>query len=215
MNEYKTCNACGQTKDLEQFYKRGANSDKRMAVCKACKDSYATNYAKAHKAPPTYELGQCLNCQKSFEMKRSWQIACSYECRYFYQNNKEPKALNEGLCARCGKSLKHKRADAIYCSKNCASKDHNFKHRGSEPSRVSTARRRLIIERDNSTCYLCKQIVPASSIEIDHLVPRSRKGTSAATNLSVTCRDCNRGRGNRIGIEQLIRLYELRPADDC
>ena len=157
----------------------------------------------------------CKFCSKSYLPTTKWQLNCSHECGYKSQNmTLRRNNINTGKCMRCGKSLIHKRIDALYCSKTCKSIEHNFKARGvKEMRRPTTARRRLIIERDKQICYLCKQFVEYNMIDIDHLVPRTRGGSSAEHNLSVTCRNCNRGRGNRIGIEQLVRLFELRPSE--
>jgi len=161
-------------------------------------------------------VANCLNCKNVFQLKRYWQKCCSYKCGYEYQNKrlKQNRLANTNLCYRCGKSLLHKRTNAIYCSQTCKSMDHNFKHRNGSGRRTTTARRRLIIERDNGICYLCNKQIPFNEIEIDHLIPRSRGGSSQPDNLSVSCMKCNRHKGNRIGLEQLKRLFELRPLSD-
>lgn len=156
----------------------------------------------------------CVLCENSFLPITAWQKACSKKCGYTYQNSKRPAPVNTKLCLRCGNSLVHKNSKALYCSRTCKSMDHNFKHRGRGGRRITTARRRLIIERDGSICYLCHQLVEFANVEIDHLIPRSRGGDSSPKNLSVTCLKCNRSRGNRIDIEQLHRLLELRESND-
>lgn len=223
MSEYKTCNKCGQIKPLSEFYRRAKNSDKYLAVCKVCKDSYNLEYQKSYVPKPNSKRAQtlwdrsdrtCLVCLGLYKPITKWQKTCSYVCSYSLQNNKKPQILNTNLCVRCGNTLLHRNNAAIYCSRTCKSLDHNFKHKGRGGGRVTTARRRLIIERDNSKCYLCLQFVEFAHVEIDHLVPRSRGGDSSPSNLSVTCLKCNRSRGNRIGIEQLARLLELRESND-
>lgn len=154
----------------------------------------------------------CALCNKPFFPTRNWQKTCSKKCGYTLQNNKRVIPINSRKCARCGASLAHKNNRAMYCSKTCKSMDHNFKHRGG--SRLTTARRRVIIERDLATCYLCKTVLAYKDIELDHLVPQSRGGDSGPSNLSVTCLKCNRSRGNRIEVEQLHRLRELRESND-
>ena len=156
----------------------------------------------------------CLVCNQTFLLKRPWQKACSYKCGYTHRNSKKVAKVNHGLCVRCGKSLSNKRSNAIYCSTTCKSMDHNFKQLKSAGKRVTTARRRLIVERDNFACYMCNSVVTLKSAEIDHLIPRSRGGSSSPNNLSTACLPCNRSRGNRIDVEQLVRLQELRTQHD-
>jgi len=155
----------------------------------------------------------CAYCKKAFKANRAWQLTCSSVCGYSYQNSKTKRNnINENKCVRCAKTLVAKRVDAIYCSKTCKSMDYTFKRRSSDITHVTIARRRIIIERDKQICYLCRAFVEYKLIELDHLIPASRYGTSEPHNLSVSCRKCNRGRSNRIGIEQLARLFELRPS---
>lgn len=152
----------------------------------------------------------CLHCGLSYQPTRDWQKTCSNVCSYTRRNNQKKRGItNRGSCARCGKSLEHKKSHAIYCSKTCVSMDHNFKHRANTRTR-GIARRKAIYDRDFGMCYLCKQIVPFNNFELDHLVPSSRAGDSSPENLAVSCVSCNRRRGTKLGIEQLLKLSELR-----
>ena len=49
-----------------------------------------------------------------------------------------------------------------------------------------------VARRDNNTCQICGKILLDRDIEIDHINPVSRGGTSDESNLRVTCLDCNR-----------------------
>lgn len=223
MEQSKACTKCGQIKPISEFHFKIKSKNKRMSACIECLCNYQKNYRATHetKKYPNKQTNWdrspriCEVCSATYIPNTYWQKTCGPKCSARLQNNKKVIPVNTGMCARCGKSLINKRANAIYCSRTCLSMDHNFKQRGNkEGRRVTTARRRLIMERDNFTCYLCFQVIDKSNVEIDHLVPRSRGGSSAPSNLSVTCLPCNRSRSNRIGIEQLNRLYELRPLID-
>ena len=152
----------------------------------------------------------CNFCSSKYKPLAKFQKYCSYKCGYDSRNTlKQVKKLNKNLCYRCNSSLLNKRIDAIYCSISCKSMDHTFKHR-SKTRFTSTARRVEIIKRDKSICYLCKKLVVSTEINLDHLVPISRGGTSESNNLAVTHSVCNKKRGSRIDIRQLTKLYELR-----
>jgi 5-methylcytosine-specific restriction endonuclease McrA len=152
----------------------------------------------------------CNNCSISYTPTRHWQKACSYKCSYSFRNSQKKLGVtNFGKCARCAKSLENKFANAIYCSKTCKSMDHNFKHRAKTRT-PSVPRRLAIYQRDLGKCYMCQTNLPLGVIELDHLVPVSRLGSSDSTNLAVSCQACNRARGTKIGIQQLTKLYELR-----
>lgn len=152
----------------------------------------------------------CPVCGIAYLPTTRWQIACSYECGYKRQNSKKVrKKTNLGLCGRCGKSLEDKRANAIYCSKTCKSMDHTFKHR-SKTKVSKVARRRSIWKRDFGICYLCDKYAAFDDFHIDHLVPVSRGGDNSDENLATTHPHCNRTRGTRIEVAQLLKLLELR-----
>jgi len=152
----------------------------------------------------------CVFCNQNYLPKTNWQKTCSYECGYALQNQKKVRGqTNFGECARCGASLANKRANAIYCSKTCKCMDHTYKHRP-KTRIVNTARRVEIYKRDNGQCYMCHEKLPLEKIELDHLVPVSRGGTSDSKNVAVSCQFCNRSRGNRIELAQLQKISELR-----
>lgn len=68
--------------------------------------------------------------------------------------------------------------------------------RKTERSRITPSVRYRIMRRDNFRCCLCGR--PAASgieLEVDHVIPISRGGSSDEENLQTLCRDCNRGKG--------------------
>lgn len=202
MEQSKACTKCGQIKLLSEFAINKHHRDGRQSACKQC---YALKYQWDKSPRP------CAYCQELYLPTKRYQKWCSGRCKQ--RPALEAKKLpNTKLCLRCGKSLEGMFVRAIYCSRSCGSMDHAVKHRSTNT--VRTARRRLIIERDDWTCYLCSKKLTYSEIHIDHLVPYSRGGSSDSSNLSVACAFCNISRGNRIGIEQLHRLRELRESND-
>lgn len=54
-----------------------------------------------------------------------------------------------------------------------------------------------VVRRDNNTCQVCGKILMDKEIEIDHIIPYSRGGTSDEHNLRVTCLECNRKKGKK------------------
>ena len=55
-----------------------------------------------------------------------------------------------------------------------------------------------VARRDNNTCQVCGKILLDREIEIDHIIPYSRGGSSDENNLRVTCIECNRKKGKKI-----------------
>ena len=87
--------------------------------------------------------------------------------------------------------------------------DHTYKHRA-KTRMVGVTRRMEVIERDNSTCYICNTVVNFNDVELDHLIPVSKGGNSSNENVAVSCMKCNRSRGNRINEKQLIKIQQLK-----
>ena len=54
-----------------------------------------------------------------------------------------------------------------------------------------------VFKRDNFTCQYCGKKPPEVVLEIDHILPSSKKGTNEIENLLTSCFDCNRGKGDR------------------
>jgi len=57
-----------------------------------------------------------------------------------------------------------------------------------------------VVRRDNSTCQSCKKILVDKEIEIDHIIPYSRGGSSDESNFRVTCLECNRKKGKKVDL---------------
>lgn len=51
--------------------------------------------------------------------------------------------------------------------------------------------RRVVIERDESRCQMCRRDLELSEITIDHITPRSMGGSDKTINLQVLCRTCH------------------------
>ena len=56
--------------------------------------------------------------------------------------------------------------------------------------------RKAVLARDAYTCQYCGH--EATSLTVDHVVPRSRGGQSVWENIVASCAPCNRKKGNRM-----------------
>jgi 5-methylcytosine-specific restriction endonuclease McrA len=52
-----------------------------------------------------------------------------------------------------------------------------------------------IIERDESTCYLCGKRCQDKEIHLDHIIPLALGGPHTEDNLAVACAPCNQAKG--------------------
>jgi 5-methylcytosine-specific restriction endonuclease McrA len=47
-------------------------------------------------------------------------------------------------------------------------------------------------------CWWCQECLPKNKLTIDHLVPKSHKGSNSLENLRLACLPCNKDRGNSL-----------------
>jgi len=215
----KKCTKCGELKPLEQFCKRAAAKDGRRSSCNTCTSASNRQWQRANPSwrehKKIWEPVQCHECHSSFVPSLPKQVFCSYKCGYTYRNRAKQAVIDAtprrvAACLRCGKDLSLKSSHAIYCSKTCKSMDHTFKHRGKTQLK-GTARRTLIFSRDGGACYICGNTVSFKEMELDHIIPVKKGGTSDSFNLAVSCRRCNRSKGAKISDVQHLKIAELTP----
>ncbi len=73
---------------------------------------------------------------------------------------------------------------------------------------IGKSKRFEIFKRDEFTCQYCGNRPPDVVLEVDHIHPVSKGGTSEAPNLTTSCFDCNRGKRDKV-------LSEVVPHPDA
>jgi hypothetical protein len=63
--------------------------------------------------------------------------------------------------------------------------------------RVRESVRFEVFKRDSFTCQYCGEKAPDAVLEVDHITPVSKGGTSDIINLVTSCRSCNSGKSDR------------------
>ncbi len=71
--------------------------------------------------------------------------------------------------------------------------------------------RRNVLARDEHVCQYCGRHFPAHLLSVDHVVPRSRGGTTTWENVVCACLGCNVRKGGRTPHEAKMKLVR-RPA---
>ena len=77
---------------------------------------------------------------------------------------------------------------------------------GKIPKRSVPFNRKNLFERDRNTCQFCGKKDLTQDLTIDHVIPRSRGGTSHWENCVIACLPCNLKKGNRLIEEAGLRL---------
>jgi 5-methylcytosine-specific restriction endonuclease McrA len=66
-----------------------------------------------------------------------------------------------------------------------------------------------IYARNGNTCQYCGRTFTRAVLNLDHVVPRSRGGTTSWENVVCSCVPCNLRKGGRTPLEAGMRLLEL------
>lgn len=75
------------------------------------------------------------------------------------------------------------------------------------PRRISLpVTRRGVLSRDHYTCQYCGATPPAKNLTVDHVLPRSRGGTTSWENVAAACEKCNGRKGSRTPVEANMKL---------
>ena len=74
------------------------------------------------------------------------------------------------------------------------------------PKRQVRFSRYNIYARDKITCQYCGQKLPRHELNLDHVIPRSRGGTSTWGNVVCSCHACNRRKGGKTPKEAKMAL---------
>jgi len=74
------------------------------------------------------------------------------------------------------------------------------------PHQTRALSRKNILLRDRNTCQYCGEALASGDLTLDHVVPRSRGGSSTWENLVACCHPCNRRKGNQLPAEAGMKL---------
>src|SRR6202167_6238542 len=79
------------------------------------------------------------------------------------------------------------------------------------PHQSRALSRKNILLRDRNSCQYCATVLPSGELTLDHVIPRSRGGSSTWENLVACCHTCNRRKGNQFPREaERKRMREPR-----
>ena len=74
------------------------------------------------------------------------------------------------------------------------------------PKRHIRFSRYNIFARDRNTCQYCGRNFPRQELNLDHVIPRSRGGTSTWENVVCSCHECNRRKGGKTPEQARMKL---------
>ncbi len=220
------CKRCNEEKALEAFSLN--NRGNPRGKCKACVNEYSKQFRtdkqksrlsyrvtqSVYKSCPVY-FKVCAISGKLFTSKRphakyskevTKEVSKLFNLKYQHIRQNTKALLFQ--CKHCGVSFlsehkdKRKKFCSYRCSKKYYAKDRKVKtrqgHRRMNPLTV--------LERDNWTCYICGCFTPKefrgtlsdNAPEVDHIIPLSKGGEHALSNVRCCCRKCNNRKSNTL-----------------
>ena len=105
----------------------------------------------------------------------------------------------EKYCPKCHKTYENLKAK--FCT-NCATELITREKRKPIPREL----RHKIFVRDGYRCRECGKSKDETSLEIDHIYPLSKGGTTTEDNLWTLCRDCNQDKRDNIWQDNKIEI---------
>ncbi|WP_432169062.1 endonuclease VII domain-containing protein [Streptomyces sp. 1222.5] len=194
----KRCNRCGQTKSVEDFYKRKSSTDGLNPWCKECyrlwhRDRYTS---LGDDAPRT-----CERCGTEFTPKQrnGTQRFCSKNCkaraRYWRENPKEQRT-----CGWCGADITHRRGSARFCLAECSQKNRNAlvtpeQRRAARlwsRYKITAEAYAALLHAQDGACAICRAASPGTSHGFWHVDHCHTSGKVRG----LLCSTCNTGLGS-------------------
>lgn len=197
----KWCPKCEQWKPYSEFSRDRATKDGYRGRCKTCDKA---TYERRRANPEKREADHARQKRWYEANKERHRAKCRRNMQLLLAHDPDRQRQYDRKWYR-------KRGLASNRSYREANRDRfrgywalrRARKRGAQ---IETVDRAAIIARDDQTCYLCgRYLTDPDDITLDHVVPLSRGGAHAATNLRVACRECN-FRKNRYLLGELAWL---------
>ena len=143
----------------------------------------------------------CEWCLSAFETEWETKVYCcrahKEQAKKYRQHGRKFSNIYVFACKTCESPCTTRYANQTYCSVECSNWLRMEQRREKEKVRAKGLRAKLYF-RDEGKCQFCKQTIDISlpypnpaSLSIDHIVPRSKGGYSAVSNLQIAHLSCN------------------------
>jgi 5-methylcytosine-specific restriction endonuclease McrA len=208
--KYKTCNWCGLTKELSEFY------DGRWGKkCKVCVRARAQKYRREHlEQYAQYEKARAnlphrVEARRKYQEEHEQEIS-EYKKRWSADNEEKVAASKlayyererEGVIAR-SKKWAESNPDKVRSAKADRRRKRRAARHASSGS-FTAEEFRALCERYGNRCLASGDTEAA--LEADHIVPLTRGGSDDIGNIQPLCGSCNR--------EKFVSLVDYRLGAD-
>jgi 5-methylcytosine-specific restriction endonuclease McrA len=217
----KTCNKCGETKSLNEYYRDNKNGDGIRSRCKRCvretsrlwrerniehdrerSKEYSRRYReaninkvrKAQRAPASREY------QREYQRRRyeANREAIIQRTRQYRETNRE-MVLARQRRYRQANPDKARESQRRYAKGNpdqILTKAHRQRARKRNAEGSHTAQEWLeVVWKQGFACATCREIKPLTR---DHIIPLSKGGSNYISNIQGLCASCNSSKGAKM-----------------
>ena len=142
----------------------------------------------------------CVICSCTYGTHIMSQKMCSLKCKKIHTDIRIQKKLTEKtryMCTICKSFFYTRMTNKRTCSKECKYKRiEKLAHESRGMGRFSW--RFKILERDGFRCGYCGATADNTSLQIDHVYPRSKGGKDIDANYITACWECNIGKLDKV-----------------
>lgn len=184
MTNTKTCNKCKKELTIDNFAINKSGKNGVKAQCKGCLNQHAKQYSQNNKV-------NIAKRNKKYQQDNKKTLA-EYQKKY-QQDNKEDVAEYKKQYRQ-----EHLEEFRVYSQKRRARK-HLL------PSTLTTEQWTNIKKTFNNSCAYCGQELPLAQ---EHVVPLSKGGEYAISNIICVCGSCNSSKGAKL-------LSDWYPKQEC
>ena len=162
---------------------------KKCSRCKGVKVAMEFRVSKVTRSLPLGLAAYCLPCER--EYRNAWQAK---------NKDKRPAQAKQDR-------QRHPERYAAQTKRNRDKNGHpEYKRKtlltGAFVENVSNA---VVYKRDDAICGICKAHVPYSQFNLDHVIPLSRGGLHAYSNVQTSHGICNRRKHNKLPEELALQ----------
>ncbi len=178
--ETKQCGRCEEVKSVAEFYRCSSRRDGLAGLCKRCYEAW-----KKERAAANPELR---------ERKKA------YEAQWRRENPERAKANHDRWREQNREQIQTywKNHRELYPDKhrvwNAARNRRYFARKNAAEGEFTGPQWKALCEFYEYTCLCCGA---RGKVEVDHVVPISKKGSNGVENLQPLCRSCNASKGAR------------------
>ena len=200
---FRRCKRCGEVKVLELF--GVSKKPYRKHTCKACSSAYAQELRRQN--PERYAEIHRRSRVKHAEKRRA------YARQYGKDNPEQARAARRRYRDRhpdrhnasVAKWKKDNTEKVKQIKRRCQAQRRAAKQSAERAERVSAAEWKRIIGACHGRCLYCGSA--AAELQVDHVIPLSRRGAHAVGNLVPACGACNRRKSALEPVEWVFREF--------